>query len=52
VIFVGRSGVTTREAIRRSLELLEQARSSPVLAVVLNAVDFSSPEYRYGYAYK
>lgn len=52
VIFVGRSGVTTREAIKRSLELLEQARSSPVLAVVLNAVDFSSPEYRYGYAYK
>jgi succinoglycan biosynthesis transport protein ExoP len=52
VIFVGRSGVTTREAIKRSLELLAQARSSPVLTVVLNAVDFSSPEYRYGYAYK
>jgi len=52
VIFVGRSGVTTREAIKRSLELLEQAGSAPVLAVVLNAVDFNSSDYSYGYAYK
>jgi len=52
VIFVGRSGVTTREAIKRGLELLEQARSAPVVAVVLNAVDFSSPDYPYRYAYK
>ena len=34
------------------LELLEQVRSSPVLEVVLNGVDFDSPEYRlYDYAH-
>jgi succinoglycan biosynthesis transport protein ExoP len=54
VIFVGRFGVSTREAIKRSLELLEQVQSAPVLEVVLNAVDFNSSEYQYdyGHAYK
>jgi capsular exopolysaccharide synthesis family protein len=52
VILVGRSGVSTRQAMKRCLELLEQVRSAPVLEVVLNGVDFSSPEYRfYDYAH-
>jgi Mrp family chromosome partitioning ATPase len=51
VILVGRSGVSTREAMKRCLELLEQVRSAPIVEVVLNGVDFSSPEYRpYHYA--
>ena len=52
VILVGRLGVSTRQAMKRCLELLEQVRSSPVLEVVLNGVDFDSPEYRlYDYAH-
>jgi capsular exopolysaccharide synthesis family protein len=51
VILVGRSGVSTKPAMERCLELLEQVRSAPVLEVVLNGVDFSAPEYRlYDYA--
>jgi polysaccharide biosynthesis transport protein len=51
VILVGRLGVSTRQAMKRCLELLEQVRSAPVLDVVLNGVDFSSQEYRlYDYA--
>src|SRR5439155_24909555 len=49
VILVGRSGVSTRQAIKRTLQLLEQARSAPIVDVVLNGVDLSSWEYRYGY---
>jgi Mrp family chromosome partitioning ATPase len=49
VIFIGRSGVTTRQAVKRSLELLEQAHSAPVLDVVLNAVNVENWEYRYSY---
>jgi polysaccharide biosynthesis transport protein len=53
VVFVGRPHVTTREAIRRSLELLLEVRSAPVLEVVLNAVASNSPDYQYyRYAYK
>jgi len=52
VILVGRSGVSTRQAMGRCLELLDQVRSAPVLEVVLNGVDFSSPEYGlYDYAH-
>jgi polysaccharide biosynthesis transport protein len=51
VILVGRSGVTTREAVKRSLELLEQVQSAPVLDVVLNGVDFNSSGYPYNYGY-
>jgi len=39
VILVGRSGQTPRGAIRRSMELLGQIKSAPILTVVLNAVD-------------
>jgi succinoglycan biosynthesis transport protein ExoP len=52
VIFVGRSGVTTREAVRRGLEVLEQAHSAPVTDVVLNACDTRSWEYEYSYGYQ
>ncbi|MCU1309738.1 MAG: hypothetical protein JWO20_863 [Candidatus Angelobacter sp.] len=51
VIFVGRFGVSTRPAIQRSLELLEQVQSAPVLELVLNAVDLTSSEYGYNYGY-
>lgn len=51
VILVCRSGVSTRQGLKRCLELLEQVCSAPVLELVLNGVDFSSSEYRYGYGY-
>jgi capsular exopolysaccharide synthesis family protein len=54
LIFVGRSGITTRELIQRSLELLEQVHAAPVLQFVVNAADIKSPQYRYykyGYEY-
>jgi capsular exopolysaccharide synthesis family protein len=50
IIFVGLAGVTKREVMERSLELLEQVHSAPVLEVVLNGVGSDSPDYnRYGY---
>ncbi len=51
VIFVGRSGISTRAAVQRSLELLEGVHSAPVLEVVLNGVAYSSADYRYQYGY-
>ena len=54
LIFVGRSGITTRELVQRSLELLDQVHSAPVLQFVVNAADIKSPQYRYyqyGYDY-
>ena len=54
LIFVGRSGITTRELVQRSLELLDQVHSAPVLQFVVNAADMKSPQYRYyqyGYDY-
>jgi capsular exopolysaccharide synthesis family protein len=54
LIFVGRSGVTTRDVVRRSLELLDEVHSAPVLEFVLNAANLNSAQYRYyqyGYNY-
>jgi capsular exopolysaccharide synthesis family protein len=54
LVFVGRSGTTTREVVHRSLELLNEVHSAPVLQFVLNAADMSSDQYRdyrYGYEY-
>jgi capsular exopolysaccharide synthesis family protein len=54
LIFVGRSGITTRELVQQSLELLEQVHSAPVLQFVVNAADMKSVQYRYyqyGYDY-
>jgi succinoglycan biosynthesis transport protein ExoP len=52
VILVGRAGFTNREALSRSMELLTEVHSAPVLEVVLNGADFVSADYRYyGYGY-
>jgi non-specific protein-tyrosine kinase len=55
IIMVGRSGVTTRENMRRAMELLQGVRSAPILDYVLNAtenphVDYSYYKYGYGQA--
>ena len=47
LIFVGRSGTTTRENLRHSLELLRQVHSAPILEFVLNAADLNTAGYRY-----
>jgi polysaccharide biosynthesis transport protein len=52
VILVGRAGVTTRQAMRRSVELISEVHGAPILQVVLNAADMGSTEYKYyGYGY-
>lgn len=54
LVFVGRSGITTRDAVSRSLELLQQVRSAPIVQFVLNGTDVNSSEYQYyklGYDY-
>ena len=53
VILVGRSGITTRQAMRRSVELISEVHGAPILQVVLNAADIGSTDYKYyqyGYA--
>jgi capsular exopolysaccharide synthesis family protein len=53
VVFVGRSRVTTREAMKRGLQILAQVHSAPILEVVLNAAESDTPDYRYyQYGYK
>jgi capsular exopolysaccharide synthesis family protein len=47
IVLVARAGRTTREAFKRSLEILESVHSAPVLEVVLNAVPHHSPDYGY-----
>jgi capsular exopolysaccharide synthesis family protein len=50
IVFVGRAGEVTRDAMSRSLELLQQVHSAPILEVVLNAADTASQSYgRYAY---
>lgn len=50
VVFVGRAGEVTRDAMARSMELLRQVHSAPVLEVVLNAADTATQSYgRYKY---
>jgi len=54
VILVGRSGITTRQAMQRSVELISEIHGAPILQVVLNAADLRATEYKqygYGYAY-
>jgi polysaccharide biosynthesis transport protein len=46
VILVGRCGSTTRQAIARCAHMLATLRA-PVLGVVLNDVDLSSPDYQH-----
>ncbi len=53
VVFVGRSRVTTRDAMKRGLEILAQVHSAPILEVVLNAAESDTPDYHYyHYGYK
>src|SRR6202167_5565349 len=51
VILVIRSGQTTKQALRRSRDVLAQV-SAKVSGVLLNAVDLSSPDYYYYYEYQ
>ncbi len=52
VVLVGRAGVTTRQAMRRSVELISEVHGAPILQVVLNGADLGAADYkyyRYGY---
>ncbi len=51
VIFVGRAGIVTRQAMARSMELLQQVHSAPILEVVLNGAHVQSEPYGYHYKY-
>lgn len=46
VVLVGRYGVTTRRVMQRTTELLNEV-NAPIAGVVLNGIDFSSPDYDY-----
>jgi capsular exopolysaccharide synthesis family protein len=50
VVLVVRSGNTTKAALRRTRELLDQVNAR-VLGVVVNAVDVDSPDYYHYYYY-
>jgi succinoglycan biosynthesis transport protein ExoP len=47
IVFVGRSRITTRDAMRRALEVLAQVRSAPIVEVVLNGADKFDADYGY-----
>jgi capsular exopolysaccharide synthesis family protein len=47
ILMIGRSGVTTRENMKRAVEMLREVRSAPVLEYVLNAAE--TPGSGYGY---
>jgi polysaccharide biosynthesis transport protein len=52
VILVGRAGITTRQAMQRSVELLSEVHGATILQVVLNAADQNAVDYQqYGYGY-
>ncbi len=51
VVLVIRSGQTTKNALRRSRDILMQVNAK-VVGVLLNAVDLSSPDYYYYYEYQ
>jgi succinoglycan biosynthesis transport protein ExoP len=51
VVLVIRSGQTTRQALRRSRDILARVNAK-VVGVLLNAVDLSSPDYYYYYEYQ
>jgi succinoglycan biosynthesis transport protein ExoP len=50
-ILVIRSGQTTKQALRRSRDILMQVNAH-VAGVLLNAVDLTSPDYYYYYEYQ
>lgn len=47
VIVVGRSGVTTRASLKRTMELLQGVRSAPVVELVLNAAECPATDSTY-----
>ena len=51
VIVVGRSGVTTRDSLKRTMDLLRGVRSAPVVELVLNAAEYPAMDYRYYRSY-
>jgi capsular exopolysaccharide synthesis family protein len=51
IVLVIRSGQTTKQALRRSRDILAQVNAR-VSGVLLNAVDLSSPDYYYYYEYQ
>jgi succinoglycan biosynthesis transport protein ExoP len=51
VVLVIRSGQTTKQALRRSRDILTQVNAK-IVGVLLNAVDLSSPDYYYYYEYQ
>jgi Mrp family chromosome partitioning ATPase len=51
VIVVGRSGVTTRESLKRTMDLLRGVRSAPVVQLVLNAAENTAMDSRYYRSY-
>src|SRR5580692_6268090 len=51
IVLVIRSGSTTKQALRRSRDILMQVNAR-VSGVLLNAVDLSSPDYYYYYEYQ
>ena len=51
VVLVIRSGQTTKQALRRSRDILMQVNAR-VSGVLLNAVDLTSPDYYYYYEYQ
>ena len=51
VVLVIRSAQTTKQALRRSRDVLMQVNAN-VVGVLLNAVDLSSPDYYYYYEYQ
>jgi polysaccharide biosynthesis transport protein len=52
VIVVGRYEFTTRRAITRCTQILDEAKA-PVLGAVVNGIDLSSPDYHYyNYGYR
>jgi exopolysaccharide transport family protein len=51
VVLVIRSGQTTKQALRRSRDILTQVNAR-IAGVLLNAVNLSSPDYYYYYEYQ
>jgi succinoglycan biosynthesis transport protein ExoP len=52
VVLVGRAGVTTRQGMRRCVELISEVHGAPILQIVLNGADCNATDYKYyGYGY-
>lgn len=47
IVLVARSGITTREAMARTREILAEVQGAPILNVVLNGADVRATDYRY-----